>query len=27
VTKRHGALYKQARDAEWGDAWPPRSGP
>lgn len=27
VTKRHGALYKQARDAEWGDAWPPRSEP
>ncbi|WP_418956746.1 small ribosomal subunit Rsm22 family protein [Streptomyces tritici] len=24
VTKRHGALYKEARDAEWGDAWPPR---
>ncbi|MFJ9826427.1 small ribosomal subunit Rsm22 family protein [Streptomyces sp. NPDC101160] len=23
VTKRHGALYKEARDAEWGDAWPP----
>lgn len=23
VTKRHGALYKAARDAEWGDAWPP----
>ncbi|MFH8620970.1 small ribosomal subunit Rsm22 family protein [Streptomyces vietnamensis] len=23
VTKRHGPLYKQARDAEWGDAWPP----
>ncbi|MFM9369832.1 small ribosomal subunit Rsm22 family protein [Streptomyces sp. Da 82-17] len=21
VTKRHGALYKAARDAEWGDAW------
>ncbi|MEU0402404.1 small ribosomal subunit Rsm22 family protein [Streptomyces sp. NPDC006197] len=21
VTKRHGPLYKQARDAEWGDAW------
>lgn len=25
VTKRHGALYKAARDAEWGDAWPPAS--
>ncbi|MEE1753241.1 small ribosomal subunit Rsm22 family protein [Streptomyces sp. SP18CS02] len=24
VTKRHGALYKAARDAEWGDSWPPR---
>ncbi|MFF3287328.1 small ribosomal subunit Rsm22 family protein [Streptomyces sp. NPDC003023] len=24
VTKRHGELYKAARDAEWGDAWPPR---
>ncbi|MGX1503313.1 UNVERIFIED_CONTAM: ribosomal protein RSM22 (predicted rRNA methylase) [Streptomyces graminofaciens] len=23
VTKRHGTLYKNARDAEWGDAWPP----
>ncbi|MFJ4003334.1 small ribosomal subunit Rsm22 family protein [Streptomyces sp. NPDC090023] len=23
VTKRHGALYRAARDAEWGDAWPP----
>ncbi|WP_328944962.1 small ribosomal subunit Rsm22 family protein [Streptomyces sp. NBC_00250] len=23
VTKRHGSLYKQARDAEWGDSWPP----
>ncbi|WP_461018423.1 small ribosomal subunit Rsm22 family protein [Streptomyces daliensis] len=23
VTKRHGALYKAARDAKWGDAWPP----
>ncbi|MFE2263911.1 small ribosomal subunit Rsm22 family protein [Streptomyces griseosporeus] len=22
VTKRHGELYKAARDAEWGDAWP-----
>ncbi|MET7284814.1 small ribosomal subunit Rsm22 family protein [Streptomyces sp. NPDC005573] len=24
VTKRHGDLYKQARDADWGDPWPPR---
>ncbi|MEV6807984.1 small ribosomal subunit Rsm22 family protein [Streptomyces sp. NPDC051129] len=23
VTKRHGDLYKAARDAAWGDAWPP----
>ncbi|MER5882516.1 small ribosomal subunit Rsm22 family protein [Streptomyces sp. NPDC001941] len=23
VTKKHGALYKAARDAEWGDGWPP----
>ncbi|MFF8509490.1 small ribosomal subunit Rsm22 family protein [Streptomyces sp. NPDC015492] len=23
VTKRHGPLYRQARDAEWGDTWPP----
>ncbi|MEU7703073.1 small ribosomal subunit Rsm22 family protein [Streptomyces sp. NPDC039028] len=23
VTKRHGPLYRQARDAEWGDSWPP----
>ncbi|MFG3296117.1 small ribosomal subunit Rsm22 family protein [Streptomyces sp. NPDC048179] len=23
VTKRHGNLYKAARDAAWGDAWPP----
>lgn len=22
VTKRHGPLYKEARDAEWGDPWP-----
>nr|WP_202455077.1 small ribosomal subunit Rsm22 family protein [Streptomyces sp. SID8367] len=21
VTKKHGALYREARDAEWGDAW------
>jgi ribosomal protein RSM22 (predicted rRNA methylase) len=25
VTKRHGDLYKAARDADWGDAWPPAS--
>ncbi|MFI6640074.1 small ribosomal subunit Rsm22 family protein [Streptomyces sp. NPDC050504] len=23
VTKRHGPLYRGARDAEWGDGWPP----
>lgn len=23
VTKRHGAGYRAARDARWGDAWPP----
>ncbi|MFF5702897.1 small ribosomal subunit Rsm22 family protein [Streptomyces sp. NPDC012794] len=23
VTKRHGSLYKAARDTEWGAAWPP----
>ncbi|WP_053850514.1 small ribosomal subunit Rsm22 family protein [Streptomyces sp. NRRL B-24085] len=23
VTKRHGDLYKAARDASWGDGWPP----
>ncbi|MFH8486043.1 small ribosomal subunit Rsm22 family protein [Streptomyces longisporoflavus] len=23
VTKRHGPLYRAARDAQWGDAWPP----
>ncbi|WP_406266953.1 small ribosomal subunit Rsm22 family protein [Streptomyces sp. NBC_00191] len=23
VTKRHGGLYKSARDASWGDPWPP----
>ncbi|WP_405919379.1 small ribosomal subunit Rsm22 family protein [Streptomyces longwoodensis] len=23
VTKRHGNLYKAARDADWGDGWPP----
>ncbi|MGW5650317.1 small ribosomal subunit Rsm22 family protein [Streptomyces humi] len=23
VTKRHGDLYRAARDADWGDPWPP----
>ncbi|MEU6543773.1 small ribosomal subunit Rsm22 family protein [Streptomyces sp. NPDC046859] len=23
VTKRHGDLYRAARDTDWGDAWPP----
>ncbi|MGK5629090.1 small ribosomal subunit Rsm22 family protein [Streptomyces sp. URMC 123] len=23
VTKRHGALYREARDADWGGQWPP----
>lgn len=23
VTKRHGGLYRAARDAAWGDPWPP----
>ncbi|WP_107393521.1 small ribosomal subunit Rsm22 family protein, partial [Streptomyces abyssalis] len=23
VTKRHGTDYRRARDAKWGDAWPP----
>ncbi|GAB7107995.1 small ribosomal subunit Rsm22 family protein [Streptomyces phaeofaciens JCM 4814] len=23
VTKKHGDLYKAARNADWGDAWPP----
>ncbi|MFI0899277.1 small ribosomal subunit Rsm22 family protein [Streptomyces sp. NPDC020983] len=23
VSKRHGPLYRAARDTEWGDAWPP----
>ncbi|MGW8887101.1 small ribosomal subunit Rsm22 family protein [Streptomyces sp. NPDC055749] len=23
VTKRHGELYRAARDTAWGDAWPP----
>ncbi|MPY32557.1 rRNA methyltransferase [Streptomyces adustus] len=26
VTKRHGGLYRAARDADWGDAWPPYAG-
>ncbi|MGW5732242.1 MULTISPECIES: small ribosomal subunit Rsm22 family protein [Streptomyces] len=26
VTKRHGPLYRAARDAQWGDAWPPHEG-
>ncbi|MFJ2826359.1 small ribosomal subunit Rsm22 family protein [Streptomyces sp. NPDC087263] len=26
VSKRHGLLYKAARDAVWGDAWPPPQG-
>ncbi|MEV7125623.1 small ribosomal subunit Rsm22 family protein [Streptomyces sp. NPDC093260] len=25
VTKRHGDVYKEARDADWGDAWPPQA--
>ncbi|TQJ87702.1 small ribosomal subunit Rsm22 family protein [Streptomyces sp. SLBN-31] len=25
VTKRHGELYRAARDADWGDSWPPRT--
>ncbi|MFC4957168.1 small ribosomal subunit Rsm22 family protein [Streptomyces mauvecolor] len=25
VSKRHGTLYRAARDAEWGDPWPPHS--
>ncbi|MER5362603.1 small ribosomal subunit Rsm22 family protein [Streptomyces sp. NPDC002785] len=28
VTKRHGELYRAARDIAWGDEWPPRgAGP
>jgi ribosomal protein RSM22 (predicted rRNA methylase) len=27
VTKRHGDLYKAARDAAWGDGWPPADRP
>ncbi|MEO3872058.1 small ribosomal subunit Rsm22 family protein [Nonomuraea sp. B12E4] len=23
VSKRQGELYRRARDAEWGDGWPP----
>jgi ribosomal protein RSM22 (predicted rRNA methylase) len=26
VTKRHGAAYRQARDAKWGEPWPPAAG-
>ncbi|KUN87069.1 small ribosomal subunit Rsm22 family protein [Streptomyces griseoruber] len=25
VTKKHGELYRAARDADWGDTWPPVS--
>lgn len=25
VTKRHGDLYRAARDTEWGDPWPPHA--
>ncbi|WP_406727799.1 small ribosomal subunit Rsm22 family protein [Streptomyces sp. GD-15H] len=25
VTKRHGDLYRAARDAAWGDTWPPQA--
>ncbi|MFJ8195876.1 small ribosomal subunit Rsm22 family protein [Streptomyces sp. NPDC096152] len=25
VTKRHGDLYKTARDTDWGDRWPPEA--
>ncbi|MFC8075770.1 small ribosomal subunit Rsm22 family protein [Streptomyces sp. NPDC057307] len=27
VSKRHGPLYRAARDASWGDAWPPHDAP
>ncbi|WP_393057418.1 small ribosomal subunit Rsm22 family protein [Streptomyces sp. LN549] len=27
VTKRHGELYRAARDIDWGDAWPPPQEP
>ncbi|GAA2281298.1 small ribosomal subunit Rsm22 family protein [Streptomyces atrovirens] len=26
VTKRHGDLYRAARDTDWGDSWPPADG-
>lgn len=26
VTKRHGPLYRAARDTAWGDTWPPQEG-
>ena len=26
VSKRQGSLYRAARDAEWGDGWPPSPG-
>jgi ribosomal protein RSM22 (predicted rRNA methylase) len=26
VTKRHGDLYRAARDTDWGDPWPPAGG-
>lgn len=26
VTKRHGDLYRAARDTDWGDPWPPVGG-
>ncbi|MFJ8750535.1 small ribosomal subunit Rsm22 family protein [Streptomyces sp. NPDC102441] len=26
VTKRHGSLYRAARDTDWGDPWPPPEG-
>ncbi len=25
VTKRHGDLYKAARNASWGDSWPEKA--
>jgi ribosomal protein RSM22 (predicted rRNA methylase) len=27
VSKRHGPLYRAARDTDWGDAWPPPAAP
>ncbi|MFD4663664.1 small ribosomal subunit Rsm22 family protein [Streptomyces halstedii] len=27
VTKRHGELYRAARDTAWGDPWPPHTAP